>query len=153
MSTQGSPAPVTPAMKSWAKQSKVKLFLYRHWSHLFTRINLVTFLLWLSLAMMPYFNYYKEKKTTCRLDQNYNWMATCHTGHRCAYTKLSPSPPAQPALRRPRYPGMTSWFTSHTTSATKTEAGVVQELVAVFWINAMPKQQQPCKEVRGKVDK
>lgn len=68
------------------------------------------------------------------------------------YAKLSSSPPGQPALRRAQSPGMTSWFTSHATSASKTEAGAAQELTDVFWINAMPKQQQQCKEVREKVE-
>lgn len=42
-------------------------------------------------------------------------------------------------------------LTCPATPATKTEAGVVQELMCAFWISVMPKQQQHCKEVREKV--
>jgi len=35
---------------------------------------------------------------------------------------------------------------------TKTEAGVVQELVGVVWISVTAKQQQHYKEVREKVE-
>lgn len=43
-------------------------------------------------------------------------------------------------------PGMVSWFTSHVTSASKTKAGGVQELVHVFWISSMPKSTVALQE-------
>lgn len=101
------------------------------------------FFMLFSITVMPYFNYYKEKEQP---EQNYKGMATWHTGCKCAYIKISPSPPGQLALRRAQSPGMTSCFTSHVTSASKTEAGVVQELVGVFWISAMPKSTAALQE-------
>lgn len=73
-------------------------------------------------------------------------MTTGLTGDRCAYTKINPSPPGQLALREAAFPGMTSCFTPHVTSAPKTEAGVVQELVGMFWISAMPKSTGALQE-------
>lgn len=44
------------------------------------------------------------------------------------------------------FPGMTSCFTSHVTSAFKTKPGVVQEPVSVFWISPTPKSAAELQE-------